>query len=158
MADPLSMLASCLAIAELGLKVAKVLDTIFSQWDSADDVIVGLRIKIKSFCASLEMLSDWMAKEYLTSPSSGNLSFVRNLALSGEGCMRFLLKLKGELDIICQGSDKMRWRDKLMLLWNQSRVKEVEGHLNSQTLGLMLLLTWYVMMLSPQLAGPQSVR
>jgi hypothetical protein len=29
-------------------------------------------------------------------------------------------------------------------MWNQSRINELDGHLNSQTLGLLLLLNWYV--------------
>jgi hypothetical protein len=144
MPDPLSMLASCLAVAGLGVKVAKILDNLFHQWDDAEENIIGLRIKIQSFCASLEMLYDWMAEQYLTSPSSSNTSFVKNLALSGEGCMRILLALKAELNIVCFVRDKLRRRDKLLLLWNQSRIKELEGYLNSQTLGLMLLLAWYV--------------
>lgn len=143
MADPLGMMASIVAVAGLGVKVAKILDSIFQQWDDSEEIIQGLRTRIQTFCASLSMLSTWMAEEYSESPSS-NRDFVKNLALAGEGCMRLLLKLNLELDIVCEGSDKLQWREKLQLMWNQSRINELEGHLNSQTLGLLLLLQWYV--------------
>jgi hypothetical protein len=108
MADALGMIASIVAVAGLGVKVAKILDSLFQQWDDSEEIILGLRTRIQTFCASLSMLSTWMAEEYCESPSSSNRDFVKNLALAGEGCMRLLLKLKLELDIVCEGSDKLR--------------------------------------------------
>lgn len=141
MGDPLSMMASCLAVAGLGVKVTKILDTLMNQWQDSELILVSLQTQVGSFCASLKELSDWMEDEFLESTSSNNLNFTGNLARCGEGCMRFLLALKIELDIICEGNNRLRWRDKATL-WNRGRIKELQEHLSCQTQGLILLLNW----------------
>jgi hypothetical protein len=141
MADPLGMLASCLAVAGLALKVTKLLDDMIDRWNKAELNLVSLQTQVRVFGAALNELADWMRREYLTSNVSS--TFANNLALSVEGCMRFLLALNHEVEIISShGGSRMTAGDKAMLLWNDKRIKELKEHLSCQTEGLMLLLQW----------------
>jgi hypothetical protein len=106
-------------MADLAVKVARSVDDLTSQWENAELSVVLLKTQVTIFSAHLSTLSKWMEMEFLESSASSGLNFVRNQALSGEGCLRFLLALKLELDVIDHKSGKMRWRQKLRLLWNE---------------------------------------
>jgi len=145
MADPVGMLASCVAVAGLALRVVKTLDDLMARWDAAHLSLESLKSTVTTFTNSLNMLSLWMEKEYYNSGAATDLTFVRNLAISCEGCMRFLLVLKTELDLIAPKPGifgPLSWGRKAAIMWNENRIKDLQGHLMAQNQGLLLLLEW----------------
>ncbi|TAQ85657.1 hypothetical protein B7494_g6023 [Chlorociboria aeruginascens] len=140
MADPVGMLASCVAVAGLAIRVVKTLDDLISRWDAAHLSLESLKSVVVTFTNSLKMLSLWMEREYLNSGAATDLTFVRNLALSCEGCMRFLLALKIELELVAPNPGRFSWRRKTAILWNENRIRDLRDHLMAQNQGLLLLL------------------
>jgi hypothetical protein len=106
-------------MADLAVKAASSVDDLTSQWENAELSVVLLKTQATIFSAYLSTLSEWMEMDFLKSSASSGLNFVRNLAQSGEGCLRFLFALKLELDVIGHKPGKIRWRQKVMLLWNE---------------------------------------
>jgi hypothetical protein len=142
MADPLSMLASSVAVAGLATKVAKSLDDLAGRWQNAELSLQSLKTTIASFNASLNSLSRWIEIEYQTSGACTDFAFVQNLAVSMEGFARFLLALQIELDLIGHNSGTLPWKKKAAVLWNENRIKDLRDHLMCQNQGLLLLLAW----------------
>ena len=125
------VLASCVAVAGLGIKVVKVLDDLMSRWDVAHLSLI-LKSTVETFTNSLQMLRVWMDEKYLESGAATDLTFVRCLAVSCEGCMRFLLALKFELESIAPKPWKLgplSWRKKTAIMWNENRIKDLRDHL-----------------------------
>ena len=138
MTDPLSLVASCIAVAGLAAKVAKQLDDISTRWKNADSSLYSYQSQCSVLSASLDELAEWIKyQNYHVQPST---NFTRNLALSVEGCLRFLLSLKKELQVVGDSSSPLTTIDKLVLLWNETKIKDLQSHLNCQITGLMFLL------------------
>ncbi len=143
------MFASCLAVSGLAVTVAKTVDDFMFRWENAEDSAFSLLANVKTFCASLTMLSQWMQTEFINSGASSDWNFVKDLAFSTEGCLRFLMALKVELNDIGYKPQTGRFttKPKLKVLWAESRIRILRDHLSFQTEGLMLLLKWYVRMI-----------
>ena len=136
--DPLSLVASSITVAGLGVKVAHMLDGLISRWQEAETSIRGLQIQCQTFVASLGMLTQYIREEGVQSPTSS--PFFEAVAVSIEGCAMFLWALTSELRLCKSGAGRVSKRDKALLLWNSARIKEYQDQLTIQTQGLSLLL------------------
>lgn len=143
MADPLSMFAGSIAVAGLATGVLKSLDDLIGRWDNAEFSLESFRLLVYNFSVALKILSDWMKEEIQNVNALTDLDFVQSLANSCYGCLRVLLELKVELDLIGQTpKNNLPWKKKVILLWNENRIKEFISHLTCQYQGLSLLLAW----------------
>ena len=145
MAEPLGLLASCITVAGLGLRVAHTTENWIARWHDADNRFRSLNLQCQALSTYLNELAEWMKAEYLQ--SSASKTFVRSLALSVSGCMRILLTLKDELESLEIGPGPMRKHKRAWMLFQNSRLTEVQQHLDSQTSGLRTILAMLVIAL-----------
>ena len=141
--DPLSalgMASSVFALVGVVTKITHYLDTLSEKWHDAAFMILSLRTQVESFKGALEELHNWMVTEFQHTSNSD--LFVQKLDLSLEGCSRLLCALEQKVKVLSQHPEKPSKRDKTVLLWTESGIKDISDSLQCQANALMLLLQW----------------
>ena len=139
--DPLSalgMASSVFALVGVVTKIIHYLDTLVEKWQEAAFMIWSLRTQVESFKGALEELHNWMVTEFRHTSNSD--LFVQKLDLSLEACSRLLCALEQKVRILSTSPEKPSKRDKTVLLWTESKIKEISDSLQCQANALMLLL------------------
>ncbi|MCJ1431669.1 hypothetical protein MMC27_001024 [Xylographa pallens] len=157
--DPLSalgMASSVFALVGVVTKITHYLDTLSEKWHDAAFMILSLRTQVESFKGALEELHNWMVAEFQHTSNSD--LFVQKLDLSLEGCSRLLCALEQKVKILSTHPQKPSKRDKTVLLWTESGIKDISDSLQCQANALMLLLQCRTLSQQGQLLSSESNR
>ena len=72
-----------------------------------------------------------------------SIEFSQSLAESIEGCSRLLYALHLKVTALSKNPDQPSTREKFVVLWTESGVREISDSLHCQATALLLLLQWY---------------
>ncbi|MCJ1387849.1 hypothetical protein MMC18_000692 [Xylographa bjoerkii] len=157
--DPLSalgMASSVFALVGVAAKITHYLDTLSEKWHEAAFMIISLRIQVESFKGALEELHNWMVTEFRHTSNSD--SFVQKLDLSLEGCSRLLCAMEQKVRALSSNPENPSKRDKTVLLWTESGIRDASDSLQCQANALMLLLQCRTLSQQGKLLSSESNR
>ncbi|KAM0317878.1 hypothetical protein ACHAO8_002132 [Botrytis cinerea] len=139
--DPVSIFGltgSVLTAGKVVMNLIASLNTLKSKYESADLMAILLIGQLTTIKTALNEVSNWIATSLHGFDKHDQL--IINLESSLESCHVFILMLDNRIIQLDRTGIDRKLKRKTKLHWNESEIKELNSHLNSQVNALHLLL------------------
>ncbi|KAL8646043.1 MAG: hypothetical protein Q9226_007038 [Calogaya cf. arnoldii] len=143
--EPASIVGLTLSIVSIVDIIAKnihALSTLQAKYSNADLSLVSLLTQLSSLKAALGQIAEWIKFEGLKARFD-RLQLGQDLVVAINGCQILISILDERLDQLAnkKGSDKLRVKGKIALLWEEQELNVYLTHLSNQVIALNLLLS-----------------
>ena len=139
-ASAVGMVSSVFALIGVAAKIIHFLDTLKEKWDEASLKILTLRSQVETFKGAFKDLYTWMQKNESSWYIGYSDSFIERLDSSLKRCTLLLGALEQKVRILSKYPENPSKRDKAVLLWTESGMKDISDSLQCQASAPMLLL------------------